>query len=448
MTGVLGCPEAGGDGSRMPSSPSPHTQRPPAVVRTVPRLRDSVAALRADGRRIAVVPTMGAFHQGHLELMRIAGRDGHAVVVTLFVNPTQFAPTEDLSTYPHDEARDLALAGGVGVDLVFAPGPDEIYPDGFGTAITVAGPSAGFEGAARPEHFGGVATVVAKLLLAVRPDRAVFGQKDAQQVAVVRRLLTDLHMDDLDLVIGPIVREADGLAMSSRNAYLDPEDRAAAVALSRALRAAEALAAEGETDPAAIEGAARAVIAAEPRCALEYAAVVDPDTFRPLTRLEGAALLCVCARVGPARLIDNIPLPTHPRRADVPRSRTMLKSKIHRATVTDADLNYVGSITVDTDLLEAADIRPYEHVVVLNINNGARFETYAIEGPAGGGDICLNGAAARLAQPGDLVIVLTYAQYDESELGGYEPIVVHVDASNRQIDVTSPGAVPVMWDKR
>lgn len=130
------------------------------------------------------------------------------------------------------------------------------------------------------------------------------------------------------------------------------------------------------------------------------------------------------------------------------RARTMLKSKIHRATVTDANLNYVGSITVDTDLLEAADIRPYEHVCVLNITTGARLETYAIEGPAGGGDICLNGAAARLAEPGDLVIVLTYAQYDEEELDGYEPTVVHVDASNRQVDVTSPEGVPVMWEKR
>ena len=430
---------------RPPATPPP---RSPDVVRTVAGLREAVAELRAAGRRIAVVPTMGAFHEGHLELMRIAGRDGHAVVVTLFVNPTQFAPTEDLSTYPRDEARDLELAGGAGVDLVFAPGAGEIYPEGFGTAITVAGPSAGFEGAARPEHFGGVATVVAKLLLAVRPDRAVFGRKDAQQVAVVTRLMADLHLDDIELVVGPIVREADGLAMSSRNAYLGPEDRAAATALRRGLDAAEALAAGGERDAAVLAAAAADVISAEPRCDLEYAAVVHPGTFRPLTRLEGPALLCVCARVGPARLIDNTPLPTHSRRADVPRSRTMLKSKIHRATVTDADLNYVGSITVDTDLLEAADIRPYEHVCVLNINTGARFETYAIEGPAGGGDICLNGAAARLAQPGDLVIVLTYAQYEESELDGYEPVVVHVDASNRQVDVTSPGTVPVMWEER
>lgn len=433
----------------MPSSRPPLPPQSPAVVRTVDDLRRAVADLRASGRRIAVVPTMGAFHQGHLDLMRRAGEDGHAVVVTLFVNPTQFAPTEDLSRYPRDEARDLALAAQNGVDLVFAPDAAEVYPPGFGTQITVAGPSAGLEGASRPHHFGGVATVVAKLLLAVRPDRAVFGQKDAQQVAVVRRLMRDLHLDDIELVVAPITREPDGLAMSSRNVYLEPEDRAAAVALSRALRAAEALVAEGERTAARIEDAARAVIAAEPRCALEYASVVDPDTFEPLSTIEGDALLAVAARVGPVRLIDNQPLHTSSRRDHVPpRTRTMMKSKIHRATVTDANLNYVGSITVDRDLLDAADIRPYEQVVVLNINTGARFETYAIEGPSGRGDICLNGAAARLAQPGDLVIVITYAQYDEDTLDDFAPNVVHVDAGNRQVDVTAlEGVFPVSWEQ-
>ncbi len=420
----------------------------PLVVRTVDELRRRVAALRRAGRRIAVVPTMGAFHEGHLALMRRAGDDGHAVVVTLFVNPTQFGPTEDLSRYPRDEARDLALAGEQGVDVVFAPPGEEIYPPGFGTAITVAGPSTGLEGATRPEHFGGVTTVVAKLLLAVRPDLAVFGQKDAQQVAVVRRLMVDLHLDDIELAICPTVREGDGLAMSSRNAYLDPEDRVAAAALYRALGAAEALALAGERDCARLASAARAVIAAEPRCTLDYATVVDRDTFEPLTTLEGDALLAIAARVGPVRLIDNALLPTQARRADVPpRTRTMLKSKIHRATVTDANLNYVGSVTVDSDLLAAADIRTNEQVFVLNINTGARFETYAIEGPAGAGDVCLNGAAARLAQPGDLVIILTYAQYDEADLEGFEPTVVHVDAANRQVDGAALDGVPVAWQQ-
>jgi pantoate--beta-alanine ligase len=419
------------------------------VARTVAELREAVGRERAAGRRIAVVPTMGAFHEGHLSLMRLARRDGHAVVVTLFVNPTQFAPGEDLSRYPRDEARDLGLAAGEGVDLVFAPPPEEIYPPGFATAIAVDGPALGLEGAARPEHFGGVATVVAKLLLAVRPDRAVFGRKDAQQVAVVRRMMRDLHLDDVELVVGETVREPDGLAMSSRNAYLGPDDRRAATALHRGLLAAQALVAEGEHDPARVEAAARAVIDAEPRCDLEYAALVHPDTFEPLTHLDGPALLAVAARVGPARLIDNLPLTITTRRDDVPpRTRTMLKSKIHRATVTDANLDYVGSITVDRQLLEAADIRPYEQVYVLNINTGARFETYAIEGPPRRGDVCLNGAAARLAQPGDLVIVLSYSQYEEEGLAGYEPIVVHVDAQNRRVDVPSFDGVPAAWDRR
>lgn len=299
----------------MPLSRTALPSSAPAVARTVDALRQDVEALRGAGRRIAVVPTMGAFHEGHLALMRAAADDGHAVVVTLFVNPTQFSPTEDLSRYPRDEARDLALAGNEGVALVFAPQPQEIYPPGHATSITVSGPSEGLEGAARPEHFAGVATVVAKLLLAVRPDRAVFGQKDAQQVAVVRRLMADLHLDDIDLVVGPTVRESDGLAMSSRNAYLEPADRQAATALHHALTAAATLAAEGETDCRVLEGIARSVIASEPRCTLDYATVVHPDTFRPLTTIEGPALLAIAARVGPVRLIDNTPLPTHSRRA-------------------------------------------------------------------------------------------------------------------------------------
>lgn len=282
------------------------------VVRTVAALREAVAAERADGRPVAMVPTMGAFHDGHLDLMRRAGADGHSVVVTLFVNPRQFAASEDLGAYPRDEDRDEDRAADAGARLLFAPPAGEIYPPDFATTITVAGPSEGLEGASRPTHFAGVATVVAKLLLAVRPDRAVFGQKDAQQVAVVRRLMRDLHLDDIDLMIAPTMREADGLAMSSRNAYLGPEDRAAATVLHRGLLCAAALAESGERDAASVEAAATATITAEPRCALEYAQVVDPDTFQPVPQIAGPAILAVAARVGPARLIDNILLPPPP----------------------------------------------------------------------------------------------------------------------------------------
>jgi pantoate--beta-alanine ligase len=277
----------------------------PLVARTVADLREHVARLRADGRRVALVPTMGAFHEGHLSLMRLAGADDHAVVVSLFVNPTQFGPGEDLSAYPRDEDRDVALTARAGVELVFVPDVGEIYPGGFGTRVTVEGPTRYLEGASRPSHFSGVTTVVAKLLIAARPDRAVFGQKDAQQVAVIRRLVADLHLDEIDLVIAPIVRERDGLAMSSRNAYLEPEDRAAALALRRALDAGLDLASSGEQDPRAIERTALGVLSSEPRCEPVYASVVNPATFEPVAELTERSLLCVAAQVGPARLIDN-----------------------------------------------------------------------------------------------------------------------------------------------
>lgn len=438
------------------------TDAPIPVARTVDAIRTLVDDLRARGRRIAFVPTMGALHEGHLSLIRQAAAGGHAVVVSIFVNPTQFGPTEDLAAYPRDEARDLELAAGAGADLAFVPGVAEVYPDGFATTITVDGPSRPLEGEIRPHHFAGVATVVAKLLLMVRPDRLLLGQKDAQQVAVVRGMMRDLHLDHIELVVAPIVREDDGLAMSSRNAYLDADDRRHATALVRGLRAAAALAAAGETSGPRLEQAALDVMAAEDGVEPQYAALVHPHTFDRLHTLADPATLCVAAQVGPARLIDNLILhvpaetaatvhhPTsHPERSHVPPvTRTMLKSKIHRATVTDADLNYVGSITIDRDLLDAADMLPYEHVHVVNINNGARFETYTIEGPRDSGVICVNGAAARLVQPGDLVIVLTYAQYEESLLRDYEPTVVTVDENNRRTADLVGDTVPLMWDPR
>ena len=282
------------------------TIAPPRTVRTVADLRECVAALRAAGRRVSLVPTMGALHEGHLSLLRLAAEDDHAVVMSLFVNPAQFAPTEDLAAYPRDEARDVELAAAEGAELVFAPDVGEVYPEGFATTVSVGGPALTLEGAARPHHFAGVATVVAKLLVAARPDRVVFGQKDAQQVAVIRRMVRDLHLDDIDLAIGPIVREPDGLAMSSRNAYLGPDDRAAATVLRRSLDAAVAAVAGGERDPRAVERIALDVLTAETRCTPEYASVVDRDTFSPAANLDGSALLCVAGRVGPARLIDNL----------------------------------------------------------------------------------------------------------------------------------------------
>ena len=274
------------------------------VIETIEEMR---AARRGwANKTVGLVPTMGFLHAGHLSLVERARAENEQVVVSIFVNPTQFGPHEDLSRYPRDLPRDLALLEAAGADVVFTPPVEQVYPEGFGTYVEPAGALAErLEAATRPGHFRGVATVVTKLLLIVAPDRAYFGQKDAQQVAVVRRMVADLNLP-VEARVLPTVREPDGLAMSSRNKYLGPEDRAAAVVLNRALRAG---AAAFEDKPAgsvtAVIAAMTAVVAAEPRANLDYADVCDPDTFAPLTELRAPALLAIAAKVGPARLIDN-----------------------------------------------------------------------------------------------------------------------------------------------
>lgn len=274
------------------------------ILRTIAEVRAVVRAARADGRTVGLVPTMGAFHEGHLSLLRAAREQNGLVVVSLFVNPTQFGANEDLSTYPRDEARDAALAEAEGADILFAPEPSEIYPDGFATSIHVAGVSEVLDGAIRgPHHFDGVATVVTKLFGIVKPDVAYFGQKDAQQVLVVRRLVRDLDLD-VRIEACPIVREPDGLAMSSRNVYLDPAARVQATALSRALGDAAAAHESGERDGNSIRTAALAVLA-EAEIEPEYVELRDAETLQPVDRTDRGALLLVAARVGAARLIDN-----------------------------------------------------------------------------------------------------------------------------------------------
>lgn len=278
---------------------------PVAVLRSVPEVRGHVREVRAQGGHVTLVPTMGALHDGHLALVRSSAARGEHVIVSVFVNPAQFAPHEDLDRYPRQEAADILAARDAGALAVFAPTAGEVYPDGFATTISVDGPSRGFEGELRPTHFAGVATIVAKLLLMVQPDRLVLGQKDAQQVAVVRRMMRDLNLDDIDLLVHPIVREDDGLAMSSRNRYLSPDERDAARALPASLRAAQRAINAGETDALLIAAAARRVLDTAVGVRPDYAAVVDPDTFSPLAVLDGPAVLCVAARVGPTRLLDN-----------------------------------------------------------------------------------------------------------------------------------------------
>jgi pantoate--beta-alanine ligase len=281
---------------------------------------DTVAAMMrerarwSDGRTLALVPTMGYLHAGHLSLVEAARAEHARVAVSIFVNPAQFAPSEDLSRYPRDLPRDLAMLESAGVDVVFTPAPEDVYPAGFSTYVVPGGAvSERLEAASRPGHFRGVATVVAKLFNIVRPDAAYFGQKDAQQVAVLRRMVTDLNFP-LTLRVLPTVREPDGLAMSSRNAYLGSEDRAAATVLRRALEAARAcFAPTPGGEPATVEAAIQAmrdVVAVEPRATLDYADVCHPDSFAPLQSLGAPALLAIAARVGPARLIDNYLLRT------------------------------------------------------------------------------------------------------------------------------------------
>lgn len=277
-------------------------------LRTPAAMRAWADARRAGGARIGLVPTMGYLHEGHVSLVRVAKEAGsEAVAATIFVNPTQFGPGEDFEKYPRDEARDLSMLEAAGVDAVYLPGVKEMYPEGHQTFVDVTGVSRGLCGAARPGHFRGVATVVAKLFLAAKPHVAVFGEKDRQQLAVIRAMTRDLDFG-IEIVGAPIVREEDGLAMSSRNAYLKGEDRIAARCLSRGLFRAKALFDAGERDADTLVGAARKELETESRAKTEYAEGRDPDTLAPISGRVDAVAILVAAQVGPARLIDNITL--------------------------------------------------------------------------------------------------------------------------------------------
>ncbi|MEX2406681.1 MAG: pantoate--beta-alanine ligase [Actinomycetota bacterium] len=280
------------------------------VTRTLSATLDATEAARAKDRTVGFVPTMGAFHKGHLSLIRRARADRDFVVVSIFVNPLQFGDTADLAAYPRDEERDLELARGLGVDVFFAPPVEEMYPAGEPDATVNPGPVAErLEGASRPGHFRGVATALAKLFHAVGPSAAYFGEKDAQQLAVVRRVVGDLSFP-IEVVVCPTVREADGLAMSSRNARLSPEQREAAGCLFLALSEAAELARSGERDAAHLVAAMAREIGATPQARLDYAAVVDDDTFEELRTVDRPARAVVAARFGDVRLIDNLLLPT------------------------------------------------------------------------------------------------------------------------------------------
>jgi pantoate--beta-alanine ligase len=280
----------------------------PAVIERIGDLRAHLDAVRGRGGTVGFVPTMGAFHEGHRSLMRAARANHDMVVVSLFVNPLQFGPTEDLDRYPKDLDGDLAAAAAEGVDVVFAPPVEEMYP-GFPipplTTVSVAGLTEGLCGSCRPGHFDGVATVVAKLFSIVGPSTAYFGKKDAQQLAVVRRMAADLCLP-VDIVGCPLIREADGLAMSSRNRNLSPAEREAATVIHRGLRSGAEVVIGGERDAGTLRRVVANVLTTEPLVRLEYAEVVAADTLAPLEELTGEVLVAVAARVGDVRLIDNM----------------------------------------------------------------------------------------------------------------------------------------------
>lgn len=275
------------------------------IIRSVPTMKALAREWRREGRRVGFVPTMGYLHEGHLSLVRESKGRADVTVVSIFVNPTQFGPNEDFAKYPRDLAQDSAFLKEAGVDALFYPEASEIYPPGYRTYVEVEGLQDRLCGRSRPGHFKGVATVVLKLFEIVSPDFAFFGAKDAQQVLIIKRLAADLDLD-VEIVTCPIVREADGLALSSRNAYLDPAGRRAARVLSTSLRWAEKAVAAGERDAARLVSGIRAIIDAEPLARVDYVEAVNPETLDPVAELRGEALVALAVFIGPTRLIDNI----------------------------------------------------------------------------------------------------------------------------------------------
>jgi pantoate--beta-alanine ligase len=279
------------------------------IINRIPRMVSVARDLRAEGRRIGFVPTMGALHEGHLSLMSRAREMADMVIASVLVNPKQFAPNEDYERYPRDLARDAELAFTRNVDFIFAPSPEDIYPAGFRTSVIVEGLSERLEGASRPGHFHGVTTVVNKLFNIVHPHFAFFGRKDAQQVIIIKRMVTDLAMD-VEIVVGPTVREEDGLALSSRNVYLSLEERRAATVLRRALERCRTLYSSGEKDAARLVSSIRAMVEAEPLARADYIAITDTAGLDPVETVpsDRPTLVSMAVFIGKTRLIDNIVL--------------------------------------------------------------------------------------------------------------------------------------------
>ena len=285
--------------------PAPKTTTNMKVITSPDEIQNYCRSAHADGMTIGLVPTMGFLHEGHLSLMRRARTENDLLVISIFVNPTQFGQGEDYDKYPRDLQRDSEMADSVGVDVIFNPAPEDMYPNGYATFVNVERLTNKMCGASRPAHFRGVTTIVTKLFNLIRPDKAYFGQKDAQQAVVIKRMAMDLNFG-IDIVVMPTVREEDGVAMSSRNRYLSPEGRQAALVLSRSLHTAKSLVESGQLNTAEILRKMREVIAAEPLAKIDYIAIVDADTLNDLDTIRGKTLVALAVFIGKTRLIDNI----------------------------------------------------------------------------------------------------------------------------------------------
>ncbi len=278
------------------------------VIETISRMKEVVKSLRLEGKKIGFVPTMGYLHEGHLSLVRAAKKEADVTVVSIFVNPIQFGPKEDFHRYPRDLERDKSLLAREGVDFLFVPAAEEMYPPDYQTYVEVTRLQEGLCGRSRPGHFRGVATVVLKLFHIVSPDLAYFGQKDAQQAVIIERMVRDLNLE-IKIRVLPIVRDADGLALSSRNTYLSPQERQSALAIPRSLNEAARLIAQGEKRVEVIKGKMEEIIASEPFLRIDYLEIVDPEKLTPLKEISGPTLIAVAVYCGQTRLIDNLLLP-------------------------------------------------------------------------------------------------------------------------------------------
>jgi pantoate--beta-alanine ligase len=416
------------------------------TARTIEEVRSATDAARAGDRTIGFVPTMGFLHEGHLSLIRVARQnDADFIVVSIFVNPLQFGPNEDFERYPRDEKRDRELLEGHGVDLLFLPAVEAMYPPSANTKVVVGEVAEPLEGERRPGHFTGVATVVMKLFNIVQPDVAVFGRKDAQQCAVIDQMVRDLDVP-VRLLFGETIREHTGLALSSRNSYLSKEQRALAPILHRALSAGADAIRHGIHDIEAIETLMRKMAGEKPGAQVDYLTVVDPLTFRPPKDFHRDVVVAGALGIGKTRLIDNIRIAKdeipliyddcypEPRRRRIPRGlRQMIRSLV-RTVIHDARVTHVGSVALQIDayVLRAADILPYEQVEIVNQNTGAHLRTWIEAAAEGSGEVRIHSGA----QQGDIITIICYGMLHDGQTLDHKARVIRLDPHNRLLSVT------------